>query len=214
VKHTHPLKNPLSGVLVCGKCGRAMYVHPYKKATDRYECRTKPRCYKSVQMPVLLDAVVYALEHTELPALQMKVKNDDGNARKIQERQLERLEKEMDGYKAQRERLFEFLETGVYNADTFEERMAKLQEKIDTCRESIYKTRATMPKSVDYAERVVTLKQAIEALKDPEATPEEQNKIVKSIIERVAYKGHASYGTDKKKDIGVNPFSLEITLKL
>ena len=214
VKHEHPLKNPLSGVLVCEKCGKAMYIHPYKKATDRYECRTKPRCYKSVQMPVLIDAVVFALEQSELPALRMKVKNDDGNARKIQERQLERLEDEMKGYNAQRERLFDFLETGVYTADVFEERMARLQEKIDTCREALYKTRATMPKSVDYAERVVTLEQAIAALKDPEMTPEEKNKIVKTIIERIEYKGHTSYGEDKKRDIGVNPFSLEITLKL
>ena len=214
VKHTYALKNPLSGILVCGKCGRAMNIHPYKQATDRYECRTKPRCYKSVAMPELLDAVIFALEQSELPALQLKVKNDDGNARKIQEKQLERLESEMDGYRTQRERLFDFLETGVYTADVFEERHAKLQEKIDACRENIYKTKATMPKSVDYAERVVTLEQAIAALKDPEATPEQKNKIAKTIIERVEFTGHTSYGTDKKRDIGVNPFSLAITLRL
>ena len=211
VKHTHPLRNPLSGVLVCEKCGRAMYVHSYKIAADRYECRTKPRCYKSVPMPALLDAVVYALEQSELPALKMKVKNDDGNARKIQERLLARLEEEMHGYNAQRERLFDFLETGVYTAEVFEERMVRLQEKIDTCREALYKTRATMPKSVDYAERVVTLEHAIAALKDPEATPEQKNKIVKTIVERVAYKGHPA---DGKLGRGKNPFTLEITLKL
>ena len=214
VKHTHALKNPLSGMLVCEKCGRAMYIHPYKSATDRYECRTQPRCYKSVQAPLLIDAVIYALEHSELPALKMKVKNDDGNARKIQERQLERLEDEMKGYSDQRERLFDFLETGVYSADMFEERMAKLQEKIDTCREAIYKTRATMPKSVNYAERVVSLEQAIAALKDPEATPEEKNKIAKAIIDRIEYKGLPNCGADKRQDWGVNTFDLSITLKL
>ena len=214
VKHTHALKNPLSGMLVCEKCGRAMHIHPYKSATDRYECRTRPRCYKSVQVPVLTDAVIFALEQSELPALQMKVKNDDGNARKIQERQLERLEKEMSGYNDQRERLFDFLETGVYTADMFEERMARLQEKIDTCREAIYKTRATMPKSVDYAERVVSLEQAIAALRDQEATPEEKNKIAKAIIDKIEYSGLPNHGADKRKDWGVNQFDLKITLKL
>ena len=214
VKHTYPLKNPLSGMLVCEKCGRAMYIHPYKHAEDRYECRTKPRCYKSVQMPMLIDAVVFALENSELPALKMKVKNDDGNARKIQEKQLEKLEAEMEGYNAQRERLFEFLETGVYSADVFEERHAKLQTKIDTCREAIYKARATMPKSVDYAERVVSLEQAIAALRDPEATPEEKNKIAKAIIDKIEYKGLPNHGADKRKDWGVNTFDLSITLKL
>ncbi len=214
VKHTYALNNPLSGMLKCEKCGRAMLIHSYKKATDRYECRTRPRCYKSVQVPQLLDAVVYALEHSELPALEMKVKNDDGNARKIQEKQLERLEAEMDGYRTQRERLFDFLETGVYSADVFEERMARLQEKSDACREAIYKTRATMPKSVDYAERVVSLKQAIEALKDPAATPEEKNKIAKAIIDRIEYKGLPNQGANKRENWGVNTFDIAITLKL
>ena len=214
VKHEHALKNPLSGILVCGKCGRAMYIHPYKHAVDRYECRTKPRCYKSVQMPELLDAVVYALEHAELPALEMKVKNDDGNARKIQERQLEKLEKEMEGYREQQERLFDFLETGVYDADTFEMRHAKLLAKMDACREAIYKAKATMPKSVDYEERVVALQDAIAVLKDQDASPEQKNKIAKAILEKVEYRGHTSYGTDKKKDVGVNPFTLEVFLRL
>ena len=214
VKHAYDLKNPLSGMLVCEACGRAMYIHSYKHAEDRYECRTRPRCYKSVQMPMLIDAVIFALENSELPALQMKVKNDDGNARKIQERQLKKLEEEMDGYTAQRERLFEFLETGVYSADVFEERMTKLREKIDTCREAIYKTRATMPKSVDYAERVVSLQRAIEALRDPEATPEEKNTIARAIIEKIEYKGLPNHGANKSKDWGVNTFDLKITLKL
>ena len=214
VKHTYPLKNPLSGLLVCEKCGRVMFVHSYKRAEDRFECRTRPRCYKSVPMPALIDAVIFALENSELPALQMKVKNDDGNARKIQERQLKKLEDEMEGYNAQRERLFEFLETGVYSADVFEERHAKLQAKIDTCREAIYKARATMPKSVDYAERVVTLEQAIAALRDPEATPEEKNKITKAIIERIEYKGLPRTGAGKRTDWRVNTFDLSITLKL
>ena len=214
IKYTYDLKNPLSGMLVCEKCGRAMLIHPYKKATDRYECRTRPRCYKSVPVPALMDAVVYALENSELPALKMKVRNDDGNARKIQERQLEKLEAEMEGYNAQKERLYEFLETGVYSADVFDERMTKLRHKIDTCRESIYITRATMPKSVDYAERVTSLEQAIAALKDPEATPEEKNKIARAIIDKIEYKGLPNHGANKRKDWGVNQFDLTITLKL
>ena len=120
----------------------------------------------------------------------------------------------MDGYKVQKERLFDFLETGVYSADVFEERMTKLQTKIDACRESIYITRATMPKSVDYAERVTSLKQAIAALKDDKATPEEKNKIAKAIIDRIEYKGLPNQGADKRKDWGVNTFDLTITLKL
>ena len=214
VRHTYALRNPLGGILVCAKCGKALLIHPYKRAQDRYECRTQPRCQKSIPVPLLLDTVIYALEHSELPALKMKVKNDDGNARKIQEKQLEKLEAELAGYQTQRERLFEFLETGVYSADVFEERHTKLQMKIDTCREAIYRTRENIPKSVDYAERVVSLERAIAALKDPEATPEEKNKIAKAIIERIECDGMPKQGPDKKGDRCVHNFNLAITLKL
>lgn len=212
-KHTYALKNPLSGLIRCGMCGRAMYIHSYKKAEDRFECRTRPRCYKSVQMSVLLDAVVYALEQSELPALEMKVKNDDGNARKIQERQLARLESEMESLTAQEERLFEFLESGVYSPDVFDRRMSKLQTKIEDCKEAIYKARATMPKSVDYAERVATLQQAIAALKDDRATSEEKNKIAKAIIEKIEYRAHPRQ-EDKTRGRGENEVEISITLKL
>lgn len=188
-KHTHPLKNPLSGVLVCGKCGRAMAQHPYKHAEDRYECRTKPRCYKSVKVSELEDSVIVALEAAELPALQLKVKNGEGKAAKIQQRQLAKLEQQMADYIAQEDKQFEFLETGRYTQDVFDRRHAALREKMEDCQRQIYHTRATMPKDVDYAERVVALQTAINMLKDPEASPEEKNKLLRPIVDRIEFYG-------------------------
>lgn len=215
VKHEHPLKNPLSGVLVCGNCGRSMFIHPYKHAVDRYECRTKPRCYKSVKMDELQDAIIVALEQSELPALQLKVKNDDGNARKIQQRLLAKLEKQMEEYRAQEEKQFDLLETGVYTQDRFDERNAKLRQKIEECQTAIYKARAVMPENVDFAERVVALEDAIAALRDPDATPEEKNRLVKAIVERIEYRGSPAVDKNVKGwKKGENPFTINVTLRL
>ena len=49
-KKGYPLKNPFAGILYCSKCGKAIAQHPYKHAEDRFECRTVPRCSKSVKM--------------------------------------------------------------------------------------------------------------------------------------------------------------------
>lgn len=216
VKHEHALKNPLSGMIVCGVCGRAMYIHTYKKAEDRYECRTKPRCLKSVRMSVLLDAVIFALENAELPALELRLKNDDGNARKIQQRNIEKLEKQLEDYRDQEEKQFDLLETGVYSQDVFDRRNAKLRVKIEETQTAIYKARSVMPDSIDLAERVVTLKAAIEALRDPEATPLEKNKILKAIVARIEYQGPPSDRDNKKRQnrTGADPFTLDITLRL
>lgn len=215
VKHSHDLKNPLSGMLVCGKCGKAMYIHPYKHATDRFECRTRPRCYKSVNQDELLDAVIFTLENSELPQLQAKVKNDEGNARKIQERLLAKLEKQMEGYREQEENQYELLETGKYTLDLFDRRNTALRAKMDECQAAIYKAKSVMPKNVDYAERVISLQDAIAALKDQKATPAEKNRLLKAIIDRIEYTGTESAHTNRKgKPKGINSFSLDVYLRL
>lgn len=215
IKHTHELKNPLSGILACSKCGKAMYIHPYKHAADRFECRTKPRCYKSISQNDLIDAVIFALENSELPQLQAKVKNDEGNARKIQERLLAKLEKQMEEYRAQEEKQFELLEMGKYTVDLFDRRNAALRAKMDECQTAIYKAKSVMPKNVDYAERTICLQDAIAALKDEKATAAEKNRLLKAIVERIEYTGTESLHTDRKgKPKGINSFSLDVYLRL
>lgn len=214
-KHTHALKNPLSGVAVCGKCGKALFQHPYKHAEDRYECRNKPRCYKSVKVSELIGAVITALEVSELPELQMKVKNGDGKAAKIQQRLLEKLEKQMAEYHAQEDKQFELLETGVYSQDLFDRRNAVLRDKMEECMKQIYQAKASMPKDVDYEERVVALQHAIAMLRDPDAVPEDQNRALRAIVERIELTGSAPVDKSikgwKKNE---NPFSLKVFMRL
>jgi DNA invertase Pin-like site-specific DNA recombinase len=214
-KFTYALKNPLSSVLVCGKCGRAMAIHPYKHAEDRYECKHKPRCYKSVKVSHLEDAVITALETAELPALQLKVKNGDGKAVKIQQRLLEKLEKQMADYHVQEDKQYELLETGVYTQDVFDRRNAALRDKIETCQKEIYQAKAAMPKDVDYEERVVALQKAIDMLKDPEATPAEKNKLLRAIVERIEFTGIQSDHLNRKRNVrGYTPFSIKVFMRL
>lgn len=215
-KHTHALKNPLSGVLYCSKCGKVLFYHPYKKAEDRYECRTRPRCYKSIKIKDVMDAVIVALEQSELPELQMRLQNNDGDAIKIQKKLLKKLEQQMAEYHDQEEQQYELLETRKYTPELFERRNAALRAKMDECQAQIYKARQSLPESVDYAERIVKLEHAIAMLRDPAASPAEQNKALKAIVDRIDFTGIASDGQNKKRQtrVGVDPFTLEIQLRL
>jgi len=214
VKHTHALKNPFSGVLQCGKCGKAMYIHPYKTAEDRYECRTSPRCYKSVKYSEMEAAVIFALEHSELPALELKVKNGHGDAAKVQKRLLKKLEKQMEEYREQEDYQYELLEIKKYTQDVFDRRNAILREKMAECEKQIYIAKSMIPKNVDYQERVTSLQKAIEALKDPEATPTEKNRLLKAIVERIDFKGSPPVDKSKGFKKNENPFTISITLRL
>lgn len=178
------VKNVLAGILRCSKCGRMIDRQIKKTAGDRYYCATN-KCYKSIKANIVIDAVIKALELSELPALEAKLANGDGDAVNIQKRRLAALVKEIEGYRAQEEKQFELLETGVYTQAVFDKRNAALRAKIETAEKAIYQTRALMPKNVDYKASIVKLEQAIEALKKEEGTIEQRNQLLRSIIERI-----------------------------
>ena len=207
------VKNPYVGLIRCPKCGRAVTRDVKKSTSGRtflvMKCRTRPKCSKSLRYEPMHEAIMYALENVELPALEVKLANGDGEAAAIQRRLLEQFEIEMEGYREQEEKQYDLLETGKYTQDLFDRRNAALRQKIEDCQKRIYDTRQNMPEIVNFEERIATLKEAIAALKDPEVVPGEANRLLKSIIERidliVAEDGHSW---------GKTNFSLDIHLKL
>ena len=180
------LSNPLAGVLVCAKCGHALRKSPYTHADDRYTCETKkPLCMKSIKVKEVINAVITALEQSELPNLKAKLDSDQGNSAAIQQKILDGLMKQMAEYKEQEEMQYELLETKKYTPELFEKRNAALREKMKQCEIQIDETRRTMPKPVDYAERIIALEDAIRALKDDTLSCEEQNRLLKKIVDRI-----------------------------
>lgn len=204
----YDLKNPFAGVLKCAKCGKTMVYHPYKHAENRIKCRDRTtRCGKSVKMSEVEKAVIIALEQAELPNLEAKLKNDDGNAYKIKKSLLANLEKELEEYKVQEEKQYEFLETGRYTEEIFDKRNAILRDKMEACKTKIAETRLSMPKEIDYNEKIMSLKKAIEAFKN-DVSPAEKNKLLKAIVDRIEI---STWGSGKRNDV---QFHLDVFLRL
>ena len=208
-----PLSNVLSGMLRCSECGYTMDRHPLPTGA-RYYCpaRNKKQCFKSVKCKEIVDALLVALEEAELPDLKSKAANDEGNARKIQERIIAKLQKQMNDYRDQEDHQYELLETKKYTQELFDRRNAQLRAKMDECEKQIYLAKSAMPKNVNYEEKVVALEEAIAALKDPGAQTDDVNKVLKAIIERIEFTGEPSkgkYGPREGKG-----FTLKVFLRL
>lgn len=187
-KWDSPLKNPLAGVFFCSKCGRAMAQHPYKHARDRYECRNRNGCgSKSTYMDEVIDAVIFALEHEQLPELETKLKNNDGDSFVIQQRQLKKMTEELESLQAQELKQYELLEKGIYSEDKFIERNKAIHAEMDVLKSRIFEAKKVLPKEVDYQKKIVTLKKAIAGLRDDSISIEAKNKLVKSIVKRIDY---------------------------
>lgn len=187
IRNDHELRNVFAGILRCKKCGYAM-IYNHKKGTQaRLTCKLTPICYKAAIASDVTAAVITALELSELPALEAKLKNGDGNAAQIQKRIIEKLNKQLEEYREQEDNQYELLETKQYTQELFNRRNAALRKKIEECEKNIYLARSAMPKNVDYQERITTLKKAIEMLKDDSIPNLEKNALLRTIIERIDY---------------------------
>jgi hypothetical protein len=183
------LVNVLAGVLFCSKCGRTMIARTSStnSARTRLMCPTSPQCLKSAAIDDVVEILVVALEQAELPKLQAKLRNGEGDAAAIQKRRLAKLAKQMEEYRDQEDKQYELLETGKYTQAVFDRRNAALREKVEQCEKEMRQARAAMPKNVDYAERIASLEDAINALRDKSMSNKEINAILRNIVDRIEY---------------------------
>ena len=186
VKTDRELRNAFAGIMVCSNCKKHLYYNGYGgHRPARLECRKKPTHFKSAPYKEVVASVTYALEYSELPNLEALQKSNAGNSIVIQQQLLKRLEEEMQGYREQEETQYELLETRKYTQELFDKRNAALRQKMSDCEERIKKAKLSMPNAINYEEKVIQLKEAIQALKDDSITPGEQNRLLKTIIDRI-----------------------------
>ena len=207
----YELKNALSGVLRCGKCGATIIRGGSNTQGYRYVCRAhKPRCCKSIPEELVMASVIKTLEEIEFPSLLLKVNNDEGSAVKIQQRLVANLQAQLIEFEKQEENLFELVETKAYTPEMFNRRHAALSEKIKACRKELEQARRAMPKEIDYKERSETLKKAIDSLKDPTASATEKNNSLKLIVDRIEF----TTPSVEERDFKDYTFGLKVFLSL
>ena len=214
VHHSPTLVNPFKGVLRCAKCGRSLFIQSAGWAEDRMRCKSvASACYKSVKYKDIYSAIVFLLENEELPKLKLKAITDEGEALDNLKRRLAKYEKELQEHRAQEDKQYELYETGKYSQEVFEHRHSILSEKIACCQMHINETNLKISQAVDYSERVDKLENAIALLKNPDATPAEQNRALKLIVDRINFIGPASTGPGNFVASNSN-FTLDVSLKI
>ena len=207
LKNDNELFNVFAGIIRCQKCGHIMVRQSKSHGKVRLTCRHRPYCFKSAPLEDVENAVLTVLETVELPKLQAKIDNGDGDAAIIQKRIIDKLTKQMADYRAQEETQYELLETGKYTHELFDKRNAALHEKMEECEKQIYLARAAMPKNIDYKKKLMTLEDAIASLRDDSIPIIEKNRLLRAIIDRIEYSA---------EDLGFNKtdIRLEVFLKL
>lgn len=180
------VKNPLGGILKCKNCGYIMQRRPYggrKYQNDHLLCATKGCCSSS-----RLDYV----ERAVLDSIEMKL-NELKASRKNLKKAVDYssviagIDKELINLSKQKNNLYDFLERGIYDVDTYIERSNTIAKRIKEFEMQksavISKQQSQSAKDIDAViakmENVLNLYW--------EAAPPKRNKLLKEIIQYGTY---------------------------
>ena len=196
-KSASKLRNPLAGILFCS-CGRAMSMRTYKnkdgseKSAPRYLCDGQTHCATgSCLCSELLERVCSILEQC-IDDFEVRLENNEGDSAKLHTKLIKNLEKQMQDLKerelAQWEQQSHPDPSQRMPAEIFKQLNERLLKEKEEVQDALCKAYESMPEPVDYEEKVVKFRDALEALKDPDVDAVVKNNLLKACIERIDYK--------------------------
>ncbi len=212
---TKELRNPLAGLLKCGACGSTMTIRTAKNKTDSIRCYKNCGGVKSSYIHLieqkLIEKLLIELEQLKFSFNYKKRKVNDTEIQVV-ENTLQEKNRNIATLMEQREKLYDFLEQGIYDNDTFLERMNTLTQKINAVNSEIQQLQTNLSKLQEIKHKkdnlIPEINNSIEFIEDSyfKSSAKQRNDFLKSIIEKVTY--------TKDKKAAETDFNLKIELRL
>ncbi len=191
IRKDYALSNPLAGLVKCGLCGHSMFGMISRPAPNggrypyRITCKTLGCENIGCSLAVLEDVILRTLERwgTEYTDAPEAEKADPQRATvDLAKRQLEQLQ-------SQRSKLCDYLERGIYDEDTYMQRSIVLADQIKAAQEALDAAEAAVNTNDTQSNirAIAPLCASAAASYRMASTPEEKNKILRSVISRVVY---------------------------
>lgn len=192
------IRNPLAGLVICGKCGRRMQRRPYlKKGLPPHLICANAACdnvsadLATVEARILSSLRQWLDERRLTWDAETRNHNEEINFRK---RAVMKLEKEIANLEKQRESLHDLLERGVYDADTFLERSRIVAARLQQAERDKMSMTAELlqerQRDENYGSPIPKIERPLDAYDT--LTPAGKNFMLKEILEKVVYRKEAS----------------------
>ena len=196
------LRNPLAGVLWC-KCGRTMSYREFKhkdgseKSAPRLSCENQKHCNNgSCVYDEIIERVIEALQQC-IEDFEIRIQNDEGNSIKLHNQLIKNLEKKLKELNAQELSQWEMQShhdaAQRMPAAIFKQLNEKLLKEKEEVQRALCKAYESMPEPVNYEEKLLLFKDALAALKNPEADAALKNRLLKACIDRIEYSRERPY---------------------
>lgn len=203
---TRKLRNPLSGILVCGFCGHYLRYRIGYKRSDTLYCRTyKCECtgsYLDIVEKRLIDALEEWIKQYKLSWNNMP--EETSSLLSAQKQAYDSAIKELNTLTKQLDKTHDLLEQGIYDTDTFLSRSKSLSEKIAETEKLIGKFSNNIRNEQLRENNRRNLIPKVENLIDVYwqlPTADAKNEMLKEILEKVVYKKTEAVGRSKEKSL-------------
>lgn len=203
------VRNPLAGLVFC-QCGRAMSMRTYMKdgverSAPRLLCDNQTYCKtSSVMYQEIVDRVCKVLEEC-VADFEMRIANDNSDSVKLHNNLIARLKTTLDELNKKEINQWEkYTEEGMpkHIFDKLNEKVLKEKEEVQ---QALCKAYESMPDPVDYEEKLLRFKDALEAINNPDVPAARKNTLLKACIDRIDYSRGKSYiGTKEENGLPEN----------
>lgn len=191
-KPTTKVRNPLASLLYC-KCGKAMSlrIKTSKTSLPRLSCDGQVHCNTgSCLYEEMIDNVCNILKES-IRDFEMKMGNETNDAIKLHNNRIKTLEKKLIEIEETEEARWDAQTDPHSNNkmpdDVFKRLTTKLQTEKAEIKKALVSAYESMPKPIDYKEKIYKFQHALDALLDEEVSAEEKNRLLKECIERIEY---------------------------
>lgn len=218
VSHNNIIQNPLVGLVFCEKCGKPMQRKPYNKADKPATliC-SNPKCDNvSSKLYIVEDKMIESLkiwlENYKVDyEIQDNSNTDDNN---LIEQSISATKKELEKENTKLNKIYDFLENGIYSKDEFINRSKSIKENIQSLEIKLKEYTELLNKNNESKQQkeimIPKLENVIDLYYNLESA-EDKNILLKSILAKVTY-----LKTEKaiKKDSNPTNFELHIYPKI
>lgn len=186
------LVNPLSGILVCCHCGRAINFQSYpdNRISRYHHPRGVHACkMKSIYSDVVVIAVIDALK-AYISDFEVKMESGDVDTDAERQRQaIAAMEAELAKQERMKKRLFDSWEAddGTYTRTEFIERKGMYTQTIENLKKEIAEMKKVTPAPVDYEERIFNFHSMLDCINNPDLDAKAKNIFLKEFIEKIEF---------------------------
>lgn len=182
------LRNPLSGLVYCGICGAMMtrLGTGARNRSDILRCPTRSCPNVSSKLSLVEDALIEGLSGwINGCTVEVSRKSAGTISTGLAKNAAAKLRTELSGLPGQRDRIYSLLEQGIYSPQEFRERMEALERR----RERLSEQLENAERELRNAEERPEMTPQTANISDIYAgsTPEEKNRLLKTLLSRVTY---------------------------